>query len=336
MYELFIFTASRRKAVEDYIKTIKNPVPDNLIAKFLGRAFLKSLRKHNPTEPIYAWGATPKRGNIRVWNAMKVGDYVIAYQRGRLVGLFRIIGKTHNREFAEYLWGLGEDQDDLGMAWEYMYFLQKVAEMDVPSPIVFRGHTGPLKASRIRVEKAIEEALGKPLEEIDAEVKLTVLLRKRPKRIRRPKRGLTFALRILDKMDKGDYFVPDTWTRAKVRIGHSVLREVVLRAYDYTCCICGLDIPDLLDVAHIRPWSVDPHNRLNPENCLSLCSLHHRAYDRHLMQIRDRRVFITEKARSFTSEAARNYLLAYDGKKIMDPIYDFHDVIRELKAEFST
>jgi len=335
MYEIFVFTASRRKAAEDFDKTIKNSVPDELIVKFLGPSFLKQLRKENPTEPIYAWGATPRRGNIRVWNAMRIGDYVVSYQRGKLTCLLRIIGKVRHENFAKYLWGVGEDPDDLGLTWEYMYFLQKITELDVVSPKLFYGHTDPLRATtRKLIENVIQEATGKTLEDIDAEIKISKLIRRRVK-IKKPKRAVGFVFKILDRIDKGDFSAPDTWTRGRIRLGQSILREIVLRMYDYKCCICSFDIPELLEIAHIRGWAEDPFNRLNPENCLVLCPLHHKAYDKGYIKIRNNKIYVTDKTRAFTSEVVRKNLLDYDGKELRKPIHDFHKVINEIKEELS-
>ena len=61
-------------------------------------------------------------------------------------------------------------------------------------------------------------------------------------------------------------------------------RTNVLRAYDYRCCMCGLQL-DLLDAAHIIPVE---HDRGTDEtkNGLSLCALHHRAFDHALVAIK--------------------------------------------------
>ena len=40
----------------------------------------------------------------------------------------------------------------------------------------------------------------------------------------------------------------------KVRVNQSFFRRAVLAAYDFKCCITGLEIPELLNASHIVPW----------------------------------------------------------------------------------
>jgi predicted restriction endonuclease len=77
----------------------------------------------------------------------------------------------------------------------------------------------------------------------------------------------------------------DKEVKAKARIGQSFFRRSVLSAYNYTCCITGLAIPDLLVASHIVPWRLDPSNRLNPKNGLSLSMLHDKAFDLGIITI---------------------------------------------------
>jgi putative restriction endonuclease len=67
------------------------------------------------------------------------------------------------------------------------------------------------------------------------------------------------------------------------KIRDARFRTNVLRAYDHRCCICGLQL-DLLDAAHIIPVE---HERGTDEtkNGLSLCALHHRAFDHALITV---------------------------------------------------
>jgi putative restriction endonuclease len=84
----------------------------------------------------------------------------------------------------------------------------------------------------------------------------------------------------------------------KQRLHQPVFRTRVLRAYDDTCAMCRLRHPELLDAAHILP---DTHPRGLPvvPNGLSLCKIHHAAYDKNIVGIRpdlvvevDRRVLV--------------------------------------------
>lgn len=84
-----------------------------------------------------------------------------------------------------------------------------------------------------------------------------------------------------------DYSGLDKEIKTKARIGQSFFRRSVLSAYSYKCCITGLAIPELLVASHIVPWRIDPSNRLNPKNGLSLSMLHDRAFDLGFITIND-------------------------------------------------
>ncbi|MGZ0152748.1 HNH endonuclease [Kribbella sp. WER1] len=69
------------------------------------------------------------------------------------------------------------------------------------------------------------------------------------------------------------------------RLHQPVFRASVIRAYQTQCAVCRLQHGELLDAAHILP---DSHENGMPHvsNGLSLCKIHHAAYDRNLMGIR--------------------------------------------------
>lgn len=72
----------------------------------------------------------------------------------------------------------------------------------------------------------------------------------------------------------------------RARVHQRVFRARVLDAYAQTCAVCRLRRhPELLDAAHILP---DGHPRGDPvvPNGLSLCKIHHAAYDHDIVGIR--------------------------------------------------
>ena len=71
----------------------------------------------------------------------------------------------------------------------------------------------------------------------------------------------------------------------KKRLHQAAFRQHVLRAYSQRCAVCRFPRPELLDAAHILP---DRDERGRPEvaNGLSLCKLHHGAFDADLLGIR--------------------------------------------------
>jgi putative restriction endonuclease len=110
-------------------------------------------------------------------------------------------------------------------------------------------------------------------------------------------------------------------TIVKARVNQSFFRKAVLAAYDFQCCITGLDIPELLNASHIIPWSVNVENRVNPQNGLCLNALHDRAFDRGLLTVTPNfRVKISPSIKDITSDlAAQELLLRYDNSEIRLP-----------------
>lgn len=69
------------------------------------------------------------------------------------------------------------------------------------------------------------------------------------------------------------------------RLHQQLFREQVIRAYRVQCAICRLQHDELLEAAHIIPDS-DPEGTAIVSNGISLCSIHHTAYDRNILGIR--------------------------------------------------
>jgi len=68
------------------------------------------------------------------------------------------------------------------------------------------------------------------------------------------------------------------------RLHQPAFRGIVLRAYDRQCAVCALKHPELLDAAHII-GDGEARGDAVVNNGLSLCKIHHAAYDRNLLGI---------------------------------------------------
>lgn len=100
---------------------------------------------------------------------------------------------------------------------------------------------------------------------------------------------------VQTQIERGDFSAPETWASRKVRAGQRIFRQEVLRNFDNACAICGIADPRLLDAAHIVSWMDDPVNRLNPQNGLALCAIHHRAFDCGIIRFQpDATITVTE------------------------------------------
>jgi putative restriction endonuclease len=70
----------------------------------------------------------------------------------------------------------------------------------------------------------------------------------------------------------------------KARLHQPAFRAKVMHAYAKSCAICSLKHVELLDAAHIIP-DAEQDGFANVTNGLSLCKIHHAAYDRNLLGI---------------------------------------------------
>jgi putative restriction endonuclease len=114
--------------------------------------------------------------------------------------------------------------------------------------------------------------------------------------------SLTFSIAVDDAQHAGfsvtgaldDSFVSEESASARrayvtaavrVRLHQRAFRERVLEAYQRQCSFCRLRHEELLDAAHIVPDS-EPEGEAAVRNGLSLCKLHHAAFDRYFLGLR--------------------------------------------------
>ncbi len=108
---------------------------------------------------------------------------------------------------------------------------------------------------------------------------------------------------------------------AKQRLHQGRFRGMVLPAYHDQCAICRLKEPRLLDAAHIIR-DADPEGVAAVQNGLSLCTIHHSAFDRNLVGVTpDYRVKVARR------------LLDDDDGPMLDLLKGFHDQTIVLPSE---
>jgi putative restriction endonuclease len=95
-----------------------------------------------------------------------------------------------------------------------------------------------------------------------------------------PKPGMDFAGIEASPLDLRRY----AWTQTRQRLHQGAFRDMVISAYDRRCAICRLNHPELLDAAHIIPDGDDLGTPVVP-NGLSLCKIHHAAYDQNILGV---------------------------------------------------
>ena len=98
-------------------------------------------------------------------------------------------------------------------------------------------------------------------------------------------------------------------------------RRTIMRIYDYTCAVCELQILTLdgesvTEAAHIIPFSKS--NNDDVRNGISLCKLHHWAFDRYLFSV-DESYKVTVSDLMTEQGPTEWKLTAFNGKDILLP-----------------
>ncbi|MEU9738472.1 HNH endonuclease [Micromonospora chersina] len=110
----------------------------------------------------------------------------------------------------------------------------------------------------------------------------------------------------------------------RLRLHQPVFRARVLQAYGTSCAICQLRHRSLLDAAHIIPDGLPQGDPVVP-NGLSLCKIHHAAFDQNILGIRPDHVI----------EVRPDIRLEVDGPMLRHGIQDMHGRTIELPRERS-
>ena len=107
----------------------------------------------------------------------------------------------------------------------------------------------------------------------------------------------------------------------KVRVNQSFFRSSILASYNNTCCITGIQQPELLIAGHIKPWGIDEKNRLNPRNGIAINALHDKAFENGLLTIDpDFKIKISSVLKKqLKSETIKDYFLRFENQPIILP-----------------
>ncbi len=98
------------------------------------------------------------------------------------------------------------------------------------------------------------------------------------------------------------------------RLHQQAFRARVLEAYRTQCALCRLRHQELLDAAHIIGDAEDQGDPV-VSNGLSLCKLHHAAFDRHFLTVRP----------DYLIEVRQSVLLEEDGPMLLHGLKEMHE-----------
>ena len=132
----------------------------------------------------------------------------------------------------------------------------------------------------------------------------------------------------LDELDiDGNLEGKDRMQVLKTRVNQQFFRKMILRNYNYQCCINGLNIPEVLRASHIIPWAENKTNRLNPTNGLCLSATYDAAFDRYLISFDDDyRLILGKSLKEYLSnDAFQQHFKAYENERILLPSRNMPD-----------
>lgn len=109
------------------------------------------------------------------------------------------------------------------------------------------------------------------------------------------------------------------------------VRVEALQRYNKACLLTDVDLPALLDAAHVIPRAERPSEVRNPENVLVLNELHHEAFDRDLFTIDTDYRLRVDPALSTNSKLVNDSLVVADGERVGFP--ESATLDRDLLAE---
>lgn len=106
------------------------------------------------------------------------------------------------------------------------------------------------------------------------------------------------------------------------RVNQNFFRRAVLASYKNTCCITGLNNPELLIASHIKAWAASNEvEKTNPCNGLCLNALHDKAFDKGFITVKPNyQIEISADITDiYNGAAVENFFKVYDKKFIIAP-----------------
>ncbi|WP_276302305.1 HNH endonuclease [Halorussus lipolyticus] len=115
------------------------------------------------------------------------------------------------------------------------------------------------------------------------------------------------------------------------------VRIEALQRYDKTCLLTDVDLPELLDAAHVVARSERPSEVRNPENVFVVNKLYHEAFDRGLFTIDTDYRLRVKPTLSTESELLHGSLMVADGERVEfpEPASLDTDLLAERNAELA-
>jgi putative restriction endonuclease len=142
-----------------------------------------------------------------------------------------------------------------------------------------------------------------------------------PEVVEKLDRDINYPKFLLDGLDKKEG--KEVIRSVRVRVNQHVFRLMMLKIYDTSCCITGLNIRELNMASHIIPWADDEGKniRLDPSNGLCLSATYDAAFDKKLISLdEDYRIIISKNISDhYKSDIVKEHFNSKAGDKITLP-----------------
>lgn len=103
-------------------------------------------------------------------------------------------------------------------------------------------------------------------------------------------------------------------------------RDKILRAYGYSCAICGFNVRLAHNLVGVEAAHIKWHQAGGPdieENGIALCSLHHKLFDRGVFTLTQERTMIVSQDAHGT-HGFDEWLMRFNGEKVREPIQTYY------------
>ncbi len=119
-----------------------------------------------------------------------------------------------------------------------------------------------------------------------------------------------------------DISYSNTYTLTKVSKRDPAFREKILRAYGYSCAVCGFNVRLGQKLVGVEAAHIKWHQAGGPDienNGVALCSMHHKLYDLGVFTINtEHNIIVSQSAHG--TKGLDDWLLRYHSQKLTKPI----------------
>jgi putative restriction endonuclease len=103
-------------------------------------------------------------------------------------------------------------------------------------------------------------------------------------------------------------------------------REKILRAYGYSCAVCGFNVRLSHALVGVEAAHIKWHQAGGPdteENGIALCSLHHKLFDRGVFTLTtERKMIVSQDAHG--THGFEEWLMRFNGQEVREPIQSYY------------